>query len=144
MHLKHQWVKTKVLGIIKWSKQNNHLFFYTKKQFEIKSTSTVILEMLGKLARMVRFEKPIVCPFLSYKASCSNHTFSFPFLFSYVVRTDPHDVARVESKTFICTEEKRESIPQAKEGVKGQLGNWMSVSDMNRTLGERYPGCMKG
>ena len=75
---------------------------------------------------------------------CLNRTFHFPFLFSYVVRTDPHDVARVESKTFICTEEKYESIPHAKEGVKGQLGNWMSVSDMNSQLGEKYPGCMKG
>ena len=68
-----------------------------------------------------------------------------PFLLhSYVVCTDPHDVARVESKTFICTEDKRESIPKAKEGVKGQLGNWMSVDDMNHELWKRYPGCMKG
>ena len=58
--------------------------------------------------------------------------------------TDPRDVARVESKTFICTPDKRESIPVIKEGVKGLLGNWMSVEDMNKTLGERYPGCMKG
>lgn len=62
----------------------------------------------------------------------------------YVVRTDPHDVARVESKTFICTENKRESIPECKEGVKGQLGNWMRVTDMNGELAKRYPGCMKG
>ena len=61
-----------------------------------------------------------------------------------MVRTDPHDVARVESKTFICTEEKYESVPHAKKGVKGQLGNWMSVSDMKQQLGEKYPGCMKG
>ena len=61
-----------------------------------------------------------------------------------MVRTDPHDVARVESKTFICTENRQESIPQGKEGVKGQLGNWKSVTDMNQALAERYPGCMKG
>ena len=61
-----------------------------------------------------------------------------------MVRTDPRDVARVESKTYICTENKRESIPQAKEGVKGQLGNWKSVHDMKQELAERYPGCMKG
>ena len=64
--------------------------------------------------------------------------------FSYTVRTDPRDVARVESKTFICTEDKHESVPRAKEGVEGRLGKWMSVSDMNKQLGEKYPGCMKG
>ena len=64
--------------------------------------------------------------------------------FSYTVRTDPRDVARVESKTFICTEDKHESVPRAKEGVEGRLGKWKSVDDMNKELGERYPGCMKG
>lgn len=61
-----------------------------------------------------------------------------------MARTDPRDVARVESKTYICTEEKRESIPAAKDGVKGQLGNWMSIEAMKKELGKRFPGCMKG
>ena len=71
----------------------------------------------------------------------SHYTVSY---LSYTVRTDPRDVARVESKTYICTEEKRESIPEAKEGIKGKLGNWMSVTDMNKELAARFPGCMKG
>jgi len=50
----------------------------------------------------------------------------------------------VESKTYICTEDRRESVPQTKEGVKCKVGQWMSVKDMNKELGERYPGCMKG
>ncbi|XP_029202251.1 phosphoenolpyruvate carboxykinase [GTP], mitochondrial-like [Acropora muricata] len=62
----------------------------------------------------------------------------------FTVRTDPRDVARVESKTFICTEEKRESVPQTKEGIKGKLGQWMSVTEMNERLAEQFPGCMKG
>lgn len=67
------------------------------------------------------------------------------FIFhSFLARTDPRDVARVESKTYICTEEKRESIPAAKDGVKGQLGNWMSIEAMKKELGKRFPGCMKG
>jgi len=64
--------------------------------------------------------------------------------YSFLARTDPRDVARVESKTYICTEEKRESIPAAKDGVKGQLGNWMSIEAMKKELGKRFPGCMKG
>lgn len=61
-----------------------------------------------------------------------------------MARTDPRDVARVESKTYICTGEKRESIPAAKDGVKGQLGNWMSIEAMKKELAKRFPGCMKG
>ena len=71
----------------------------------------------------------------------SNHLLSS---LSFTVRTDPRDVARVESKTFICTEEKRESVPQTKEGIKGKLGQWMSVAEMNERLAEQFPGCMKG
>ncbi|EDO41588.1 predicted protein [Nematostella vectensis] len=66
---------------------------------------------------------------------------------SYVVRTDPGDVARVESKTFICTENERDAVPdfkKGKDGVVGQLGRWLSVEKANQALGERFPGCMKG
>ncbi|XP_027048159.1 phosphoenolpyruvate carboxykinase, cytosolic [GTP]-like [Pocillopora damicornis] len=62
----------------------------------------------------------------------------------FLARTDPRDVARVESKTYICTEDKGESIPTAKDGVEGRLGKWMSVKDMNKELSKRFPGCMKG
>lgn len=53
-------------------------------------------------------------------------------------------MARVESKTFISTKDKSETIPTPKEGVKGTLGNWMSLEDMDNALNERFPGCMKG
>ena len=39
----------------------------------------------------------------------------------YLAKTDPKDVARVESKTVICTENERETIPIPKEGVEGKL-----------------------
>lgn len=66
------------------------------------------------------------------------------FFLSYVARTDPRNVARVESKTFICTEDKGESIPAAKDGVKECLVQWMSIEDMNKELSARFPGCMRG
>jgi len=62
----------------------------------------------------------------------------------YLAKTDPADVARVESKTFIITETKRETIPTPKPGVVGKLGNWMSVSDLKKAVNERFPGCMAG
>lgn len=62
----------------------------------------------------------------------------------WLARTNPADVARVESKTFICTEHKEEAIPTPQDGVKGTLGNWISMSDMENAIKERFPGCMKG
>lgn len=63
---------------------------------------------------------------------------------SFVCRTDPLDVARVEGRTFVVTEDKYESVPHVKEGVKGILGNWMSPEQMKEEMQQRTPGCMKG
>ncbi|XP_055853798.1 phosphoenolpyruvate carboxykinase [GTP]-like [Episyrphus balteatus] len=62
----------------------------------------------------------------------------------WLARTNPGDVARVESKTFICTEEKQEAVTTPTEGVKGTLGNWISPDDMEQAVQQRFPGCMKG
>ncbi|VVC45864.1 Hypothetical protein CINCED_3A008795 [Cinara cedri] len=62
----------------------------------------------------------------------------------YLATSSPSDVARVESKTFICTADRREAVNVPKAGVKGQLGNWMSPEDADAAIAERFPGCMKG
>lgn len=62
----------------------------------------------------------------------------------FACRTDPGDVARVESKTFIVTPERYTSVPHVKEGVKGMLAQWMSNNDMDKELQKRLPGSMKG
>lgn len=62
----------------------------------------------------------------------------------WLARTNPSDVARVESKTFICTERREDSIPTPQEGIKGTLGNWISKDDLEMAIKERFPGCMKG
>ncbi|XP_078045578.1 phosphoenolpyruvate carboxykinase [GTP] [Augochlora pura] len=62
----------------------------------------------------------------------------------WLARTNPADVARVENRTFISTETKRETIPTSRNGVTGELGNWISPSNMNQVILERFPGCMKG
>lgn len=62
----------------------------------------------------------------------------------YLARTDPKDVARVESKTVISTPDKNETIPEPAEGVQGTLGHWMSPANLDKAIGERFPGCMRG
>ena len=43
-------------------------------------------------------------------------------MISWLSRTDPSDVARVESLTYISAENQRDTIPIPKSGVKGALG----------------------
>jgi phosphoenolpyruvate carboxykinase (GTP) len=62
----------------------------------------------------------------------------------WLARTNPADTARVESKTFISTEKRAETIPTTKEGIKGTLGNWISPRDMDVAIKDRFTGCMKG
>uniref|UniRef100_A0A481MQK9 Phosphoenolpyruvate carboxykinase [GTP] n=1 Tax=Nipponaphis monzeni TaxID=196483 RepID=A0A481MQK9_9HEMI len=62
----------------------------------------------------------------------------------FLARSSPRDVARVESRTFICTAERRDAVNVPRDAVPGQLGNWMSPADADRAVAERFPGCMEG
>ncbi|GAA4922646.1 phosphoenolpyruvate carboxykinase (GTP) [Stackebrandtia albiflava] len=54
---------------------------------------------------------------------------------SFWARTDPSDVARVEERTFICSE---------RESDAGPTNNWMAPHEMKQTMTELYRGCMRG
>jgi len=62
----------------------------------------------------------------------------------YLATTDPADVARVESKTFIVTPTRGETVPAGKPGVPNMLGNWMSPEEFKDVVAERFPSCMGG
>ncbi|NXE51613.1 PCKGC protein, partial [Casuarius casuarius] len=61
----------------------------------------------------------------------------------WLALTDPRDVARIESKTVIITQEQRDTTPIPKTGTS-QLGHWMSEEDFEKAFNTRFPGCMQG
>ncbi|XP_029680880.1 phosphoenolpyruvate carboxykinase [GTP]-like isoform X2 [Formica exsecta] len=62
----------------------------------------------------------------------------------WLAKTNPADVARVEKRTFICTDLKSDTVPTPREGIIGELGNWISPNDMKQAILKRFPNCMKG
>lgn len=63
---------------------------------------------------------------------------------NWIVRTDPKDVARVESKTYMITPDKYQTVCHTPEGIAPIMGNWVDPVQYGKELDSRFPGCMAG
>jgi len=109
------------------------------------STNRALLAWVGNWARICRPEQVVWCDGSGseYEQLCELLVRAGTFVplsadrrpRSFWAKSDPGDVARVEDRTFICSE---------LEGDAGPTNNWAEPAEMKTTLRRLFTGSMKG
>jgi phosphoenolpyruvate carboxykinase (GTP) len=115
------------ISIDKWT-NNRGLIDWVKEKIELCSPDSVHLcngseKENDQLLKLMVDSKQLI----SLNAKKRPH--------SFLCRSSPEDVARVEESTFICSKQEIDA---------GPTNNWFDPTQMHQKLEEAFKGCMKG
>lgn len=115
------------------------------KTQSIPTKNKTVLDWINDIAKLTQPESIYWCDGSEseYKNMCDLLVQSGTFIRlnpklrpnSFLARSNPKDVARVESRTFICSKTKEDA---------GPTNNWANPKEMKKTLNGLMKGCMKG
>ena len=111
----------------------------------IPTTNTKVIDWVNEIADLTEPDAVYWCDGSAKEATAINNLLVENGTFiplnpkkrpnSFLARSNPKDVARVESRTFICCE---------KEIDAGPTNNWADPKKMKKTLTKLLKGCMRG